>query len=141
MKQLHFCPVALNTCTSNTEKKQGSEFTPYSTAASVPLALWRCMEPLLCRSLGLEGAARSSELRLPQLLPPRGRSWLGEELRPPEGVSGSEFSASNSWLSCKMSKGLAGGGAAGTVLDTHQWKCEQRLKGPFRGGEPEVRLL
>ncbi|KAF3845375.1 hypothetical protein F7725_008538 [Dissostichus mawsoni] len=71
--------------------------TPYRTAASVPLALWRRVEPLLCHRLGLAGPP-----------PPEGQPSAEED-------SGSEFSASNSWLSCRASKGLAGAGAAATV--------------------------
>lgn len=85
-------------------------FTPYRTAASVPLALCRCVEPLLCRRLGLVAATFPSVLLLFRV-----QSWLGEQLLPVD-VSGSEFSASNSWLSCRASIGLAGAGAAGTVV-------------------------
>lgn len=66
-------------------------------------ALWCCAE--------LAGAAFTSAFLLF-----RGQFWLGEK-PPPEDNSGSEFSASNSWLSCRASKGLACAGAAGTVLD------------------------
>lgn len=89
-------------------------FTPYRTAASVPLALWRCVEPWFCHRLGLAGTAFTSEFLA------RSQSWL-EEQPPPEDNSGSEFSASNSWLSCRASKGLAGAGAAGTVLVRDKW--------------------
>lgn len=91
------------------------DFTPYKRAVSVPLALWRCDGPLLCHRLGLAGTAFTSEILLL-----RGQSWL-EEKPPPEDDSGSEFSASNSWLSCRASKGLAGAGAAGTVCVRDKW--------------------
>lgn len=95
-------------------RKSSPDITPYRTAASVPLALCplcRCVEPLLCHLLGLAGTAFTSEFLLF-----RSQSWLAEQ-PPPEDDSGSEVSASNSWLSCRASNTLAGAGAAGTVLD------------------------
>ncbi|TNN55319.1 hypothetical protein EYF80_034451 [Liparis tanakae] len=80
-----------------------ADVTPYRTAASVPLALCRCAEPPLFHRLGLPGPAFTSELLLA-----RGRSWLEED------SSGSDISASNSWLSCSASNALAGAAAAGT---------------------------
>lgn len=109
--------------------KASSDITPYSTAASVPLALFRCVEPLVCRCLRLAPDAFTSELLL------RGQSWREKE-PPPVDESGSELSASNSWLSCRASKGLAGAGAAGTVVGRDKWETrafENRYKKADRG--------
>lgn len=92
-------------------KRHLADITPYRTAASVPLALCRVAEPLLFHRVGLAGAAFTSVLLLV-----RGRSWL-EGQPVPEDSSGSDISASNSWLSCSAPNALAGVGAAGTVLD------------------------
>lgn len=103
--------------------EQFSRFTPYRRAVSAPLALCLRDEPKFCRRLGLMGTA----------LPVLEQSWLEEQL-PLEAERGSEFSASNSWLSCRASKGLAGAGAAGTAVVGDR---EQFQSTDGRGGHDE----
>lgn len=87
-------------------------FTPYRMAASVPLALRRCVEPFLCRRSGLSGWVSKT-------ISFRRRSWPGDRRTPEEG-NVSEFSASNSSLSWRASNGLAG--ASATESHTHAGK-------------------
>lgn len=120
--------------------KKTSQITPYRTAASVPLTLCRCVELLHCRRLWLAGSAFTWELLLL-----RDQSWLQEQFTS-EDDSGSEFSASNSWLSCRASNGLAGAGAAGTVIDRgkqgHNVKKRKGKRRPmwYNGEKPHLPL-